>query len=537
MSRRLASLLILLTACGGEPGASTDPIDFGSYGPLSTDAGKGSWRFGVATAATQIEDMNPNTDWFQWTQPTADGGLGRSTFVGDATQGFSKDLDDLQLVKQLGVDSYRFSIEWARIEPVKGQRDQAAIDHYRAELEALTQMGIHPLVTIHHFSNPQWLIDLKNTSCPNGPSDTDMCGFGSPGGSMIVQAMADHAAFLAQTYGDLVDDWGTVNEPMNYLLASYAVGFFPPGKLTINDFSQFIPVVKDYIAGSAAMYHAIKDNDKIDADGDGIAAEVGLSMAVIDWEPTRVHMPSDNPDDIAAVARIQYLFHYVFVDSVVNGTFDGDLDGTSDEDHPEWKGTADWIGLQYYARAGVSADAPLLGPPINLAPCFNGFDTGDCRIAPDTSYCVPRMGYEGFTDGIHDILVDFSKRYPGVPLVITEAGIATDTPRRRAENIVRVLESVTRARDEGVDVRGYYHWSLTDNFEWAEGFGPHFGLFSVDYTNGYARTATEGADVLTDIATARQITTQQRKDYGGLGPMTPEAGITSDDLCTKQKAE
>ncbi len=101
------------------------------------------------------------------------------------------------------------------------------------------------------------------------------------------------------------------------------------------------------------------------------------------------------------------------------------------------------------------------------------------------------------------VLVAFGGRYPGLPLVVTEAGIATTSGTRRAENIVRVLEAIARARDEaGVDVRGFYYWSLTDNFEWAEGFAPHFGLYRVDY-NTFERTPTEGATVLGDIAKAR----------------------------------
>jgi beta-glucosidase len=177
----------------------------------------------------------------------------------------------------------------------------------------------------------------------------------------------------------------------------------------------------------------------------------------------------------------------------------------------------------------------LIGPPLSLAPCYAGIDSGQCMQAPDTSYCVPRMGYEGWLDGIHDVLVDLGKRYPSLSMVVTEAGIATDTGTRRAENIVRVLESVQRARDEGVDVRGYYHWSLTDNFEWANGFGPHFGLYSVDYTS-YARTATAGATVYEAIVGARKLTTQQREQYGGTGPMTAEAGYTPDPLCSQVNA-
>ena len=519
--RRLACL-IALVACGGD---DLKPIAFGAMGPLAGDAGKGSWRFGVATAATQIEDQNTATDWFAWTALVAMGGLGKGTFVGDATRGYAKDLEDLQLVKELGVDSYRFSLEWARIEPTRDHIDEAAIQHYRDELVAIRAMGISPLVTLHHFSNPVWVDDPRTIACTAGPTDQNLCGLASAaGGPLIVKEMADHAALVAQRFGDLVDEWGTVNEPINYLLAAYGIGFFPPGVNTISNIPAFAGVVRNYIAAHAAMYKAIKANDTVDADGDGVAASVGFSLSVADFEPARNNKPSTNPDDIAARDRVVYLYHYAFMDSIVNGTFDPQLDGHPTEPHPEWAGTADWLGLQYYFRAGVSADRPIIGAPVSVAVCQGGFDLGACLPAPDPSYCVPRMGYEGWTDGIHDVLVAFAKRYPTVPLVVTEAGIATDLGVRRAENIVRVLESVARARDEGVDVRGYYHWSLTDNFEWAEGFAPHFGLYSVDY-GSYARTATEGATVLGAIAQRRAITVAQRQTYGGTGPMTVEPGF------------
>jgi beta-glucosidase/6-phospho-beta-glucosidase/beta-galactosidase len=529
VKRWLVGVCSILVACGDDGGAGGPPIDFGSIGPLSSTAGAGGFRFGVATAATQIEDMNTATDWYLWTSPT---GLAKDTFVGDATRGYTKFMDDLVLVQNLGVDSYRFSIEWARIEPVKDQIDEAAIAHYRAELMALHAMGIRPLVTIHHFSNPVWVADPRATACSGGPTDTNLCGLGSPGGPQIIQQMAEHAALLAQRFGDIVDEWGTLNEPVNYLLGAYGVGYFPPGIVNLTNLPQLANVFRDYIAAHAAMYHAIKMNDTVDADGDGIAASVGLSVSVADWEPARSNKPSTDPDDLAARDRLLYFFHYMFVDSIINGTFDADMDGHPDEQHPEWANTLDWLGLQYYLRGGVSADRPFLGPPINLTPCFGGIDVGACLPAPDPTYCVPRMGYEGWTDGIHDILHQFADRYPGLPLVVTEAGISTDTGRRRAENVVRVLESVARARDEGVDVRGYYHWSLTDNFEWAEGFGPHFGLYSVDYST-YARNPTEGADVYTAIAHAREITTAQRKQYGGTGPMTKEDGFDLDSFCPK----
>jgi beta-glucosidase len=207
----------------------------------------------------------------------------------------------------------------------------------------------------------------------------------------------------------------------------------------------------------------------------------------------------------------------------VRGTFDPDLDGTGDEAHPEWLGKLDWLGVQYYFRAGVTGQSMAIRA-LALSPCFGGFDFGACLHPHDPTYCVPTMGYEFYAPGIYPILTAMAARYPGLPLVVTESGLATDTGARRAENVVRILEQIDRARREGVDVRGYYYWSLYDNFEWAEGFRPHFGLYAVARP-GFARTPTEGATVLGAIAGARTLTTAARAQYGGDGPMTPEPGV------------
>ncbi len=501
-------------------------------GSLASPAGAGSFRFGVATAATQIEDMNETVDWFLWTQPLADGGLGKGTFINQATQGFTRVNADLDLVKGLGLDSYRFSIEWARIEPQRDVIDTAAIAHYRAQLERMRDLGIKPMITLHHFSNPIWVANPGDAECSRGVSDTNLCGVGSAGGAQVVEEMAEHARLMAEQFGDLVDEWGTLNEPVNYLIAGYLLAQFPPGRFTFTDLTgKFIPVLRDYIAAHAAMYDAIKAADTIDADGDGRPADVGLAMSVADWEPARAGTFSTLAEDIQGREKFVYVFHWLFVDALTRGGFDTDLDGGLDEPHPEWANTLDWLGLQYYFRAGVTAETVLI-PEIGVTPCFGPFDNGACIRPPDPTYCVPRMGYEGWIDGFGRIIQEFSARYPTLPLVVTESGIATEVGRRRAENVVRVLEVIARERAAGADVRGYYHWSLTDNFEWAEGFIPRFGLYQVDYTS-YDRTATEGADVLRAIATERELTSEQRTTYGGTGPLTVEPGFDNVGTCVK----
>ena len=531
LARSLIVALALACACGddGAP-PPPDPIRYGAIGPLTGDAGRTGFRFGAASAATQIEDANPLTDWYLWTRPIADGGLGKGReFIGDAVGGYTRAVADVGLAAEQHLDSYRFSVEWARVEPTRGVWDEAAFAHYGEVLDALIARGIRPMITIHHFSNPLWVVDPRDPTCaehptPGTPTDTNLCGLGSAGGAAIVLEMAELAGELARRYGDRVDEWATLNEPVNYLLASYGIGTFPPGRFTIGQLlTQFIPIVRDYLAAHAAMYDAIKAADTTDADGDTVAAAVGLTLSVVDWQAAGLNQLSTAPLDVAARDKITYVYHYLAVDAFVRGTFDADVDGTGEEAHPEWRGKLDWLGVQYYFRAGVTGQSTAIRE-LGLTPCFGNFDFGACLPPLDPTYCVPTMGYEFYAPGMYTILTAMAARYPGLPLVVTESGIATDTGARRAENIVRILEQIDRAKRDGVDVRGFYYWSLYDNFEWAEGFRPHFGLYRVTRP-GFERTATEGATVLGAIAGARTLDTDTRKQYGGDGAMTPEPGV------------
>jgi beta-glucosidase len=510
-----------LGACGDDP---PPPITYGAIGSLSQPSGKGSFRFGAASAATQIEDMNPNTDWAVFTGPTASGGLGKGAApVGDAARGFTMALADVDLVAAMHLDSYRFSIEWSRVEPMRNVIDENALRHYDTVIDALVAKGIRPIVTVHHFSNPVWIHDPRDPECSQGPKDKNLCGLGHPvGGAQVIEEMRQFTALLAQRYGDRVDEWATFNEPVNYLLAGYLLGYFPPGRSTLGDVQDgFIPVVRDALAAHAQMYDAIKTGDTVDADGDGVAAAVGLTLSVAEWVPAHKGQVSNAAVDVAARNKVEWIYHHLFPEAIRQGKFDTDLDQVLDEAHPEWSGRLDWLGVQYYFRAGVTGDPALLE---GVTPCFAQFDLGSCLRPLDPTYCVPAMHYEHNPEGLYVVLEDFGTRWPDLPLMVTEGGIATTVGERRAENIVRSLEQIERARRKAIDIRGYYHWSLTDNFEWAEGFVPRFGLYTVDY-GSYARSPTMGATVLGDIAKTRTLTTSQREAHGGTGPLSPEPGM------------
>ncbi|HZO11599.1 MAG TPA: family 1 glycosylhydrolase [Polyangiaceae bacterium] len=538
--RRLFFALSCLVGCSDEaPPAPPADIAFGERGSLVSPEGKGSFRFGAASAATQIEDQNENTDWWIFTAPEDQGGLGKGkAFVGDASKGYEKALEDVALLRELGLDSYRFSIEWARVEPARDMIDEAALDHYGAFIDALIAAGIEPVITLHHFANPIWVADPRDPECMMGVSDLNLCGLGHPqGGPEIVAEAAELAQLLAEHFGDRVDVWGTVNEPVNYLLAAYGVGTFPPGRTLIlaedTLLGGFVPVVRDYLRFHAAMYQAIRQYDTADADGDGRPADIGLTLNVGSFVPSRDNAVSSEPADVAARDRVVALYHHMFIETLRQGRFDSDLDGAADEDLPEVAGTIDWLGVQYYFRAGVTAD-PGLVPVLALTPCFGTFDFGSCvpPVNADFTKCVPSMRYEYYEPGVYEVLKDFAARWADLPLFVSESGIATEVGRRRAEHVVRSLEQIARARDEGVDVRGYFHWSLFDNFEWAEGFDPRFGLYHVDYAT-YARTATEGAHALSDIAHTRGISGTQRTDLGGTGPMTAEPAFVAGEHCSE----
>lgn len=536
----IAMAALVMAACnddkdGEEPQPQPDPptpLVFGAPGSMTAESGRGSFAFGAATAATQIEDDNIHTDWHRWSQRVEDGGLGQGNeFVGDAVGSFSNPEIDLALIEELGLDDYRFSVEWGRIEPVRGEYDEEALAHYDAFIDRLVEMGVRPSITIHHFSNPVW-VTAPGEDCPEeGPTDENLCGWDSEYGTdAIIESIGAFAGLLAERYGDRVDSWVTFNEPVNYIVAAYGAGYFPPGRSYVIDsigkeaddpiFQRLVGVFRSMLHAHVAIYDAIKANDVVDADGDGENSAIGLTLNSVDWQPAHRNRWSDAPNDVAAADRMHYFYHFLLVDSLLNGNFDTDLDMVPDEEWPAWEGKIDWLGLQYYFRGGVTSSVTLI-PGLKLFFCFEPFDFGAC-VRENRTKWIPTMAYEWFEEGIYNVLMRLAERYESLPVVITESGLATNNEVRRSEHIVRTLEQIKRAMDDGADVRGYYHWSLTDNFEWHLGYGPHFGLYRVDRADNMRRTATHGAITYREIIAERTLTTEHRELYGGTGDMSPE---------------
>lgn len=502
-------MVLLLLACSGKD--AEDPL-------VSTFPEGFVW--GAAGAAHQIEGGNTNNNWYQFeTLPAYAGKTAAPS--GEAVRGYERYEEDAGLAADLNLGLYRLSIEWSRVEPEKDVWDEAEWDHYRAVLESVVARGMTPMVTLHHFTEPIWTYDLEDPDCAAGPSDTNLCGWTNP---EVALQFAEFAHAAGTRFGDLVDEWTTFNEPMTYVIPGYVSGGFPPGKVNLTAdaiVDNVLPVVAGMADGHALAYRELHLVDGFDADGDGDPAEVGFTNAMAWIEP----LDPLNPEDVAAADRVQALFGYAFPDAVITGLMDDDLDGVPTVSHPEWANTVDQLGYQYYFRFAVKS-APGF-PPLDALPCdpvlLEAMGMSPSAIGcpePDPDN-VTQMGYEHYPPGLRLLGEALMERYPGMPLRITENGIATTSGQRRAESIVRHLEELDALLDIGAPVDGYVHWSLTDNFEWAEGFTPKFGLYAVDLAT-YERSPTLGAEVYARIARDNGIRQSLVEAYGGTGPLSPE---------------
>ncbi len=439
--------------------------------------------WGTATAAFQVEKGDAHTDWAAWVATDGKIKNGDSPDRG-GPDAFAHVDDDIRLMKDHGLGAYRLSIEWGRLYPTRAAfdadtPDPDAVSAYDTLLGKLHAAGIVPMVTLHHFAFPDWLDDVTKPKEPQGWERPE-----------TVDLFVEFAKRTAARWGDKVDLWITINEPLVTIVTGYIQGGSPPGVLL--DPGRAFAVAKTMVRAHAKAFDAIHAADTKDADGDGASALVSIAKHQRTFHP---YDPTD-PDDVAATDHVHYLWNLWFWNAIVHGDWDDDIDGSLDGPNdrradPTLRGRADFLGINYYSDTLISAHRGIVIPIVKASVSQDHLPTD--RPKTDVAWDI-------YPEGFQTVLLE-AKPF-ALPVYVTENGLADRDDKNRARFLSEHLLRVGRAIAAGVDVRGYFHWSLIDNFEWQSGFCPKFGFASVDPQTGarsprasfetYARIAKSG---------------------------------------------
>ncbi len=393
-----------------------------------------AFLWGTATAAYQIEGGGTNTDW--WRFEHREGSIAAEP-CGDACDSWHRYGEDLDIVATLGLNSYRFSVEWARIEPRHGEIDRHALEHYRAVLAACHERAIAPVVTLHHFTLPLWVADAG--------------GFESPD---IAEWMGAYARVVGEALGDQIAMACTINEPNIVAAMGYLASVFPP---EVTDWSRYVAVNGALRRCHRAMVDALREGP-----GD---FPIGMTLSMAEYEAV------DDGEEALATYRTEMEDRYL-------------AEVTED----------DFLGVQCYTKHLFGPGGMIWG--------------GDGELT--------EMGYLFWPRSVAYTLRR-AREFTSIPLVVTENGIGTNDDDQRIRYLTEALAHLDEARRDGIDVRGYFQWSLLDNFEWVLGYGPKFGLVAVDRTT-FARTPKPSAAWYADAVAARS------------GEVAPSSSTPSDEV-------
>ncbi|NLP84522.1 beta-glucosidase [Microbacterium sp. CFH 90308] len=452
--------------------------------------------WGAATSAYQIEgsldaDGRGRSVWETFAeQPGAIEGGGDAAIACDSYRRWG---DDLDILSQLGLGAYRFSLAWARIMPDgRGRVNAAGLDHYERIVDELLARGIEPVVTLNHWDMPEALM-----------------AHGGWAGRESVDAFTEYAVAAADRLGDRVNWWITQNEPWIIQLLGYQLGLHAPG-------------VRDLRSAVAAGHHVLLAHGAaVDAMRPLTRGRIGAALNLLPCVPA-----SDSPADAEAAWGSDGYVNRWFLDPLLAGGYPADmrqhweraiggsLDAViRDGDEAAIGGRSDFLGVNFYTHRVMAAAEP--GPDRPFPWQVVG-STGEVARTDEGTEIVP--------GAFRDLLVRLHRDYPGVPIMVTENGaISGDSPTHdgRVHDVrrIRYLRSHVQAMGDaiaaGVPLVGYTHWSLLDNFEWALGYRPRFGLVYVDFRTGerilkdsalhYAEIARAGGLVEWDATTAPSV--------------------------------
>lgn len=468
--------------------------------------------------AAQCEDRN--SDWYQWitTPRILDNPiLFMSKDPPSKGPGFrelyEKDLDLASGKKEheLGNGAVRLSIEWSRIFPkptfgVSGHAQLKAlasaenIAWYHQLFAAMKARGLKPFVTVSHYSLPLWIHDgnLCNQNFDECVAQ-NKAGWGHPNRARIVNEIAKYAAFLGAEFGGEVDHWASLNEPFSaVVIAGYVVSSpmrsNPPG---LSGPWMKLDAAKTaasaMVEAHARIYDALKAYDTKDADGDGKKAEVGIVYPYSEIVPL-----TGNAQDAKAADDARYFFEDMFMDGVVEGRLDEKWDGKPTV-RQDLMNRCDYVGMNYYFRF----EAQRFDSPLSV-------------VSPYLTFNMLREFDANRPKGIHAALMRLHQKYKK-PIYVTETGTTQDDEGRGAAWVVQTLSEVRHAIKDGADVRGYFAWSLMDNYEWNHGMGMKFGLYQVA-NETKERAARDAAVVYGRIAKSRDVPAELETKYASFFP-------------------
>ena len=421
--------------------------------------------WGAATSAHQVEGGNDNSDWWDWEHAT---GTPCAAPSGSACEHYTRYPADIALLASLGLNTYRFSVEWARIEPSEGVFDADALDHYRRLLDCVLENGLVPMVTLNHFTLPRWVAAQGGWTWKRTPGLFDR-----------------YCRRVVEALGDKVPWYCTINEPTAMSSGAYLSDWgFPPRVVDVREWRTAIDLLVDGHKRSVASIHEMRPG-----------AKAGLAAFTVE----NVTNAGGRPATDYAVRMNQDVF----------------LEATADDD---------FIGVQTYTRHYLYRPW-IVAPLTKAALLFRPIEDRIARrllaartAAPGTSALpgqrVTQMGWEYRPEALAAVVRRIAKLCPGKDLVVTENGVATSDDTERVEFIRRALIALHEAMADGAPVRGYVHWSLMDNFEWAHGYGPKFGLVGVDFAT-QERTVRPSGRYLGEIAKSGRLEVEDAATAAG----------------------
>ena len=418
--------------------------------------------WGSATAAHQVEGGNTNNNWYTWENEP--GRIVEGHKAGLACDWWGgRWKEDLENAAEGGQTSHRFSIEWSRVQPTPDSWDDDALDHYREMLKGMSRLGLTPLVTLHHFTDPLWIYESGGWENDRTPVLFEKFV------RKVVHALKDQVYL-----------WVTINEPNGLVVNSYVDGGFPPGK---KDFRAAFCALKNLIRGHAAAYHAIHEIQE-----DGMAA---YALYYRGFFPKRKWFLPDTLVSRSLSRNVNDLF----AGAIENGTVQFLV---FKELIKEAIGTQDYIGLQYYSSDLVSFS--LLKPGELFSK----------REFPMNSEISESGFIANIPEGLFQAL-DWARKFK-LPVFITENGVEDSLDNLRPNYIVRHLHQVWRAANFNWNIKGYYHWSQVDNFEWERGWTQRFGLWGLD-VDSQERIRRKSADLYARICKENAISSEIVREF------------------------